>query len=91
MPEDIAPELAEADVALQRLLEVLSVPKALGSEVLLWSYNKKTEALAMTWPSLAAALADLMESQGYATPRSLRFARLALKEEREDASGNSTA
>lgn len=50
------------------------------------NFNAKAHALAMQWPSLAAAVAELLDEHTYPVPGPLRHAQNVMKQEREKGS-----
>jgi hypothetical protein len=64
-------KVSDKDVALQRLLDVVTNPNSVE-----WARQ-----LAMQWPSLAAALGDFIAAHEYGVPRPLRAAANLVREE----------
>lgn len=62
---------------------VLAVVSAGGEEMHSRHWQAQVRQLAITWPSLAAALADLLTAHGMVVPRPLHSAAVVLR--REDA------
>jgi hypothetical protein len=69
--------MSEKENALHRLLDVLNSEPPTG-EV----YSMRSSQLAVLWPTLAAALADVMQAHGLPPARGLRAAALVVRADR---------
>lgn len=75
--------MSEKETALDRLLEVLNSEPPTGE-----MYSMRSSQLAVLWPTLAAALADVMQAHDLPPSRGLRTAALVV---RADQSQNAAA
>ena len=66
--------MSDKEIALDRLLEVLNSEPPTG-EV----YSMRSSQLAVLWPTLAAALADVMQAHDLPPSRGLRAAALVVR------------
>lgn len=72
--------MSDEKPAIERITEALAAPDGTLSRR---NFHAKAHQLAMQWPSLAAALGDLLVEQGVGVPGPFRHAQNVMAQERE--------